>query len=59
MEFNAKIQLSEKGDFGSAEYYYSSKITNYVIINGKRVNLHVVKNKGGTTIGTPIIFGSF
>ncbi len=57
--FNAKIQIIESGDFGDGKYYYSKAIPNYVIIKGKRVNLHVVKSKMGVTVGTPIIFGSF
>ena len=58
-EYNAKSQGIESGNFGRGEYYYSNKIPSFVIIGGKRVNVHVVKNTSGITIGTPLIFGSF
>ena len=57
--YNAKNQVIEKGNFGDGEYYYSNKIPTFVIINGRRVNVHVVKGTSGITIGTPLIFGSF
>ena len=57
--YNAKKQVVESGVFGNGEYYYSNKIPFFVIIGGKRVNVHVVKNTSGITIGSPIIFASF
>lgn len=58
-EYNAKLQLIESASFIDSEYYYTNKITNYVIINGNKVNIHVAKGRSGITVGTPIIFGSF
>lgn len=40
-------------------YFYSPKINSCVIINGKKVNLHVVYDDEHTVVGTPLIFGSF
>ena len=43
----------------TCEYYYSPQIFNYVIIKGKRVNLHLVKTNKGIKIGSPLVFDSF
>ena len=57
--YEAKIQLLERGDLVNSEYYYSNKIAKHVIINGCRVNVHIAKSDYGVTIGVPIIYGSF
>ena len=41
------------------EYYYSPLIPVYKLINGQKVNVHVSEKKGVTTVGVPLIFGSY
>ena len=37
-------------------YFYSNKVLKKEIINGKRVNLHAVKNGESYTVGVPFIY---
>ena len=55
----AVLVFCEKLQGITCEYYYSPKIFNYVIINGKRVNLHLVKTSNGVKMGSPLVFDSF
>lgn len=57
--FNAKIVFTEKINEGISFYAYSDKIAYRKTIAGKKVNLHIFVGKNKTTVGTPIIFGSF
>lgn len=43
----------------AGDYYYSDKIRGYKFINGKKVNLQIVKSEYGYKVGSPIIFGSY
>lgn len=56
---NATFLFCEKGSWGESFYYYSPKLANFVIINKKKVNLHVVLNEKSMTVGYPLIFSSF
>ena len=56
---NAHLVFSESGEWGVCEYYYSNKLSNYVIVRGKKVNIHIAYGKNSLTIGTPLIYGSF
>ena len=58
-ELRARKIFIESGDDFHCEYYYSNKINDYVILKGKKVNLHVCYSKDYISVGTPIIFGSF
>ena len=58
-QLNAKSVFSEEGTDFYCEYYYSEQIKNYIMLNGKRVNLHLSCNDGLFCLGSPIIFGSF
>ena len=54
----AKEVFSESGDVFSNRYFYTPKIREFVIISGKKVNLHLaVGNK--IVLGTPLVFGSY
>jgi hypothetical protein len=56
---NAHLVFSECGEWGVCEYYYSNKLSNYTIVKGKKVNIHIAYGKNSLTIGTPLIYGSF
>ncbi len=37
-------------------YFFTEKVHDFEIINGKKVNLHVAVSKGNLTVGSPIIY---
>lgn len=41
------------------EYYYSTKISGYMLVNGKKVNIQTAVTNGNHTIGSPMIFGGY
>ena len=41
------------------EYYYSEKISAYITVNGKKVNVHISETDGKIAVGIPFIFGSY
>ena len=49
----------ENGEDFYCKYYYSKDISDYIILKGQRVNLHLSERDGCFTVGSPIIFGSF
>jgi hypothetical protein len=55
----ARLVFCEKGDWGECAYYYSDRIADFCIINGEKVNVHVVIGKNSASIGSPLLFGSF
>ena len=55
----ARLVFCETGDWGESYYYYTERISNFCIVNGERVNLHVVIGENSASIGSPLIFGSF
>ncbi|MBP5373088.1 MAG: hypothetical protein J6Y44_02765 [Clostridia bacterium] len=57
--FNAEFVLSESVESADSKYYYSDKIWGYKLVNGKKVNIHVVKNGSGFSIASPIVFGAY
>ena len=56
---NATLVFKEEGEWGKSEYYYSPLIANFCVINGNKVNLHMVTNERGISIGSPLLFGSY
>lgn len=58
-EFEATLIFTETIAEGKSFYAYSPRIKYLKIIDGKRVNLHVFVGETQTTVGTPVIFGSF
>ncbi len=58
-KMHARLVFEEIGENFRCGYYYSPKIRGYKSINGKKVNLHIAVTESGTTVGTPIIFGSY
>lgn len=58
-KYQAKIVFCERACNLVCEYYYSPRIFDYLVINGKRVNLHVVTSNNGITIASPLVFDGF
>ncbi len=58
-KYGARLIFKEEGEWGVSEYYYSPKLFNFVIIEGKKVNFHVAKNDTGITVGYPLIFSGY
>lgn len=58
-ELNAVFIFEEGGADFYCKYFYSSKIDDYIVLNGRKVNVHVAYDDGLITVGTPMIFGSF
>ena len=58
-ELKATKIFCEKAEDFNCEYYYTSKIDDYVLLNGQKVNLHVCYLKDYITVGTPLVFGSY
>ncbi len=59
-EFNGELIFIEKIAEGTSYYAYSSDIKYCEVINGKKINLHIfVQEEGQTTLGSPVIYGSF
>ncbi|HBF86918.1 MAG TPA: hypothetical protein DDW54_04480 [Clostridiales bacterium] len=57
-KLGAKEVFSESGDGFYNRYYYTPKISRYVILRGRKINLHLaVGNK--VSVGSPLIFGSY
>ena len=58
-EYGAEIIFTESTSEGTGYYAYTDKIRTCKIVNGEKINLHIFVGKLETTVGTPIIFGSF
>ena len=56
---NARDLFEEHVDGIASKYYYSSKISGYKVVNGKKINIHTVETEGGFSIGVPAVFGSY
>lgn len=57
--FSARLIFTESVSEGVSYYAYSDEITRYKLLGDKKINLHVFVGKSQTTVGSPIIFGSF
>lgn len=57
--FAAEVIFTEKIAEGVSYYAYSENIPYGKLIKGRKVNLHIFVGKEKTTVGSPIIFGSF
>ena len=40
-------------------YVYAPKISQFIDVDGQKINVQIAKNKGVITVGTPLILGSF
>ena len=57
--FNARVLFIEEAAGVTNYYCYSPALDDAVLLNGRRVNLHIAVNGEKTAAGTPIIFGGF
>ena len=58
-KLNAKLVFTEHTQGVVIKYYYSTKISAYKRVNGKKVNLQTAERADSYTIGSPLIFGGF
>ena len=58
-KYRAATVFTEEVGNVCSEYLFSEYIPCYKLINGQKVNVHVSENKGVTTVGVPLIFGSY
>ena len=58
-KLSAELVFTEKTDDVVVKYYYSTKISAYKRVNGKKVNLQTAERADNYTIGSPLIFGGF
>ena len=54
---NATIIKTEKGDTGITFYCFSNRFQNHILLDGERVNLHVIVRNDTVTIASPVIRG--
>ena len=57
--FDGELVYTEKTDEGMGYYAFSEKIRYKKTVNGKTFNIHVFVGKEKTTVGTPMIYGSY
>lgn len=57
--YNAVEIMRETVGFTTNVYYYSDKISTFVYIKGKKVNLHVAYAEDCKSVGIPFIFGGY
>lgn len=58
-DFNAETVFTEEIKDAVIIYAYSEKIPYEKIVNGKKVNLQIVKRNDVIKVGSPLIYGSF
>lgn len=58
-DFNAEIVFTETIDSINNIYAYSSEIKDYIILNNRKINLHIAVSGNNTAVGSPIIFGGY
>ena len=58
-KYNAEVLFLEKVEGVTSYYCYTDEWADYVLIEGKRVNLHVAVSPSQCVVGAPIIFGGF
>ncbi len=55
----AELVYSEQAGDAYAFYYFTPAWANGILVNGKRVNLHIAVGENRCVIGSPVIFGGF
>lgn len=58
-DYSAVEVFSETTDYGVCFYGYTDKIPYYTLIRGEKINLHIFVGETRSTVGTPVIYGSF
>ena len=59
MQYKAKILFKEKTLDMVSYYCYTKEWSNGLLLNGEKVNLHIVYSKEKTIVGTPIVFDGY
>ena len=57
--YRARVLFIEKAAGTLSYYCYSPLLGEGLLLNGKRVNLHIAAGRGQTAAGTPLLFGGF
>ena len=57
--YGAEIQCIEECAGVTSYYAYTARWQEYMLVDGKPVNLHIAVSKEECVVGTPIIFGGF
>ena len=58
--YGAEIVINNNYDSYAKNYYcYSKALPNAVIINGKKVNIHIAVTENAVTVGFPLIYYSY
>ena len=58
-KYHAEVLFSEEADGVISYYCYTDEWTDCVVLQGKKVNLHVAVSSLQCVVGAPIIFGGF
>lgn len=58
-EYAAELIFSENASGIQSYYFYSAELPYGILLNGRKVNLHVAIDGDMMSVGTPIIFGGF
>lgn len=59
LEYDCVFVFEETVDNLVIKYYYTTKISAYRSINGKKINVQTCENNDYYTIGSPLIYGGF
>ena len=57
--YRARVLFIEEAAGMVSYYCYSPLFGEGLLLNGKRVNLHIAAGRGQTAAGTPLLFGGF
>lgn len=57
--YGASVVWTEQIDGVTSYYCYTPRWKETVVVNGRRVNLHIACVNGGFALGSPIIFGGY
>ena len=58
-DFAAQVLFEEEIDGVRSYYCFSPTLGEGIMVNGRKVNLHIAISDGGCALGSPIIFGGF
>ena len=58
-EYRAKICFVEEAAGTLSYYCYSPRLKNGVLLEGRKINLHIAVRAESIALGTPIIFGGY
>ncbi len=58
-DLQANLVFTDELDDITCYYAYTDKIKNFIVIEGKKVNLHFAVKNDRVKLGSPIIFGGY